>query len=87
MDAIFDGQSHAITATWTQTSGWANLLGRHCYWFGTGLAAAKRLQPAAAWHWGVDLDQCADTWQLTAASAFKGTLMDVRIFSDVRTGS
>ena len=88
LDAIFDGNRHSISATWSQTSGaWAIYLDGTLLGSGTGLATGQTLGSGGNLVIGQDMDSGADTWQASSGGVFKGTLHDVRFFNDVRTAS
>ena len=88
VDAIFDGNRHSMSATWSQTSGaWAIYLDGALLGSGTGLATGQTLATGGDLVIGQDMDAGGDTWQVNHGSVFKGTLYDVRFFNDVRTAS
>jgi hypothetical protein len=88
LDAIFDGNRHSMTATWSQTSGaWAIYLDGVLLGSGTGLATGQTLASGGNLVIGQDMDAGDDTWQASSGGVFKGTLYDVRFFNDVRTAS
>lgn len=88
LDAIFDGNRHSISATWSQTSGaWAVYLDGTLLGSGTGLATGQTLASGGDLVIGQDMDAGTDTWQVSSNGVFKGTLYDVRFFNDVRTAS
>ncbi len=88
LDTIFDGNRHALAFTWNQSGGtYVVYLDGVQIGSGTGLATGQTIATNGTLAFGQDMDNGADTWQSVSTSAFKGTLYDVRIFSDTRTAT
>ncbi|MFO0923259.1 MAG: LamG-like jellyroll fold domain-containing protein, partial [Pirellulales bacterium] len=88
LDTIFDGNRHALAFTWNQSGGtYVVYLDGVQIGSGTGLATGLTIATNGTLAFGQDMDNGTDTWQAVSTSAFKGTLYDVRIFSDVRTAT
>jgi hypothetical protein len=74
LDAIFDGNRHSMSATWSQTSGaWAIYLDGVLLGSGTGLATGQTLASGGNLVIGQDMDAGDDTWQASSGGVFKGT--------------
>ena len=87
-DAVFDGDRHALSLTWDQAGGtWELFLDGVSLGTQTGAATGQTVAAGGQFYLGMDMDSGSHTFQPANWGNFAGTLYDVRVFDDVRTGA
>ncbi|MFK7889574.1 MAG: DUF4347 domain-containing protein, partial [Granulosicoccus sp.] len=88
LDQIFDRNRHALSVTWSNSSGaWQIFSDGALIASGTGLATGNTLDGGGKLVIGQNLGNGANNYQFFTDYAFKGTMHTVRIFDDVRTSA